>query len=188
MYWKPNRPGRPKAVNEDELDNAIEELKEGAFTDGAELRRERFPTANPRTIRLSLCRKGMCGFVRHRKVRMTPYNFQERLQWARNHYSWGTAAGWSRARLVFSDECKFIVGGSDGLRWCRRERGVDVLSERTVSQRDRRGLGTASVFVWGSMTRRGPGNLVKIDERMDRWLYIGILEVRSLCFLLNGPF
>ena len=79
--------------------------------------------------------------------------------------------------VIWSDESKFILRGSDGLRWCRRRRGHAVLAPRNVSQRVRRGLGSGKVTVWGCITKDGVGRLHRINGRMDRWMYIDILEV-----------
>lgn len=188
MYWKPYRPGRPHAVDQQKLvEEGIPGLDGGKFTDSEDLRRQLFPTARPRTIRKNLRKLGLLGFVRRRKVTLTPEHFLKRYQWAKKHRHWCNPRTWNSDRVVFSDESKFVIGGSDGRRWCRRRRGVDVFNEQNVSQRERRGLGIASVFVWGSMTRDGPGNLVRINETMDRWVYIDILKVRWLYFCSLAP-
>lgn len=184
-YWKANRPGKKKVIDPEQLKEGIQALKDGEYTDGADLGRAKFPNVSPRTLRQSLRREGMLGFVRRKKVVLTIANFAQRHAFARVFRDWIDDATWARQHVVFSDESKFVIGGSDGLRWCRRERGVDVFSERCVSQRERRVLGRASVFVWGCMTREGPGNLARIEATMDRWMYIDILQV---CRMFLRPY
>lgn len=180
VYYKPQWPGQPKALDEDKLNKAVEELKEGKYEDGTAI------------SLFSHCLSMDCSpqpvLTRTLWLRMTEEGCRDKVQLCSMTHvglsfqrDWSYFMGWSMVRVVFSNELKFVIGGSDGHCWCRRERGTDVFEKRTVSQCERQGLGKASVFVWGCMTQEGPGRLMRIEETMDRWIYINILEV-SPCF------
>ena len=78
--------------------------------------------------------------------------------------------------MVYSDESKLNLDGSDGLMWCRRPKGVDQLAQRNISERVRRGLGSGKVNVWGCITPEGVGQLHRIEGNMNSAQYIEILE------------
>ena len=169
--------GRPRVLSTEDMDKAEALINTGEVTDGADLQRRYLPGASSSTIRRALCERGLQGFVRRKKPLLTCNHQEQRRQFAQRWRVWTDPVAWNQYRIVFSDESKFNLDGSDGRRWCRRKRGNDVYQERTVSQRVKRGLGSGSVMVWGCITREGVGPLCRIEGRMDRFLYIEILEV-----------
>ncbi|KAJ8503492.1 hypothetical protein ONZ45_g10813 [Pleurotus djamor] len=175
-YHHQSKQGRPRAFSEAEMDYAVEQIDTGNATDAADLRRKYFPDAIPRTLRHALVRRDRRGYVRRKKVVLSAQDFQKRLEFAQKYSFWAESANWTNSNVIFSDESKFNIGGSDGLRWCRRPRGRDQLRETTVSQRERRGLGRHSVMVWGCMSRRGVGRLHRIEGRMNRFGYMDVLR------------
>lgn len=75
--------------------------------------------------------------------------------------------------MVFSDESKFNLFGSDGRQWCRQRVGEEFL-DRNVKKRMQGGGG--SVMVWGCITSKGVGRLHCIKGIMDAKKYCTILE------------
>ena len=78
--------------------------------------------------------------------------------------------------VIFSDESKFNLFGSDGRRWCWRKPGEEF-DEIYVRNEVKHGGG--NVMVWGCVTAMGMGRIVKIDSNMDGPLYTEILKDRS---------
>ena len=72
-------------------------------------------------------------------------------------------------KVVWSDESKFNVFGSDGRVYIRRRVGEDCLMECVQSTVT---FGGGSLMVWGCITCDGVGSLTKVDSRMNAKDYI----------------
>ncbi len=75
--------------------------------------------------------------------------------------------------VIFSDESKFNIFGSDGIVKIWRRPG-ERLKEKNLLPTFKYGGG--SVMVWGCFSAKGIGNLVIIDGIMDRYVYLDILN------------
>ncbi|KAG0874546.1 hypothetical protein G6F26_013584 [Rhizopus arrhizus] len=82
---------------------------------------------------------------------------KRRLAWAKKYQNW-TTDDWRR--VVFSDETKVNVWGSDGCKyyWSRPE---DPLKPHHIDVTVKHGGG--SLMMWGCMTHEGPGK-VKLSQ------------------------
>jgi hypothetical protein len=92
------------------------------------------------------------------------------MDWAEHHCYW-TGEDWQV--VIFSDESKFNVFGSDGWDWCWRVPG-HANDPAYIKKQVKHGNG--SVMVWGCITRYGVGELHRIDGIVDRFLYVDILS------------
>jgi transposase len=93
-----------------------------------------------------------------------------RKMFARSLLSWGPDQ-WGR--VIFSDESKFHLFGSDGIQYCRRFDGDamnPLFTQKTVKH------GGGKVMVWGCITQNGVGRLHRVDGIMDRHQYVQILK------------
>ena len=75
--------------------------------------------------------------------------------------------------VIFSDESKFDLFGSDDCCWCWRKPGEEF-DERYVRKEVKHCGG--NVMVWGCATGMGMGRIVKINGNMDGPLYTKILK------------
>jgi hypothetical protein len=106
-----------------------------------------------------------------KKPLLTAKHRKRRLAWAKKYQTW-TTDDWRR--VVFSDETKVNVWGSDGCKhyWSRpavplKPHHIDV----TVKH------GGGSLTMWGCMTYEGPGYACQIyDGTMNSDLYQHILD------------
>jgi hypothetical protein len=73
------------------------------------------------------------------------------------HQNW-TEKDWQS--VIFSDEKKFNLFGSDGLQWCRRGVGEEF-NAKNVRKEVKHGGG--SIMVWGCITSKGYGELHLVD-------------------------
>ncbi|KAG1224872.1 hypothetical protein G6F67_009423 [Rhizopus microsporus] len=109
--------------------------------------------------------------IKAKKPLLSKQHKERRLAWAMAHKDW-TTDDWRR--MVFSDETKVNVFGSDGCKyyWSRPE---DVLQPHHL---DLTVKGSQeSVMVWGCITYDGPGYACWIhDETMKAVDYVNILE------------
>ncbi|GFW39602.1 transposable element Tcb2 transposase [Trichonephila clavipes] len=76
-------------------------------------------------------------------------------------------------KVIFSDESKFNIFGSDGRRtvWRKPNTALDPKNLHPTVKH-----GGVSVMFWGRMASNGVGNLVFIDGIMNHKLYIDILN------------
>ena len=97
-----------------------------------------------------------------------------RYRWAKASQSCGTK-DWSH--IIWSDESKFNVFGSDGCQWCWKS-PTEPLCGCHVQPIVKHGGG--SIMVWGCMSWAGVGNLYHIDGNMNAEVYLDILDLQLL--------
>ena len=129
-----------------------------------------------RTVQRRLVESGLLGRHGVRKPLISKKNKTERLTWAKEHVGWSQGQ-WSK--IVWSDESKFNLFGSDGIQWVRRPTGTrhdPRYQTPTVKH------GGGSVMVWGCFSACGVGPLVRITGKMDSNMYADILTKHMLPF------
>uniref|UniRef100_A0A8R1IR46 HTH_Tnp_Tc3_2 domain-containing protein n=1 Tax=Caenorhabditis japonica TaxID=281687 RepID=A0A8R1IR46_CAEJA len=115
----------------------------------------------------------VAGLHRRRPVKkplVSLKNRKARVEWAKQHLSWGPRE-W--ANHIWSDESKFNLFGTDGIQWIRRPIGSRYAPQYqfpTVKH------GGGSVMVWGCFSDTSMGPLKRIVGTMDRYVYEDILE------------
>ncbi|KMQ82292.1 paired box protein and transposase domain containing protein, partial [Lasius niger] len=131
-------------------------------------------TVSKDTIGRRLDAAGLCARVPVKKPLIRAKNRKIRLTFAKEHESW-TTKDWKK--VLWSDESKFNLFGSDGRRYIRRPKGtrMDPRYQRPTVKH-----GGGSVMVWGAFHHGGVGPLVHIDGIMDQNVYKNILEDHML--------
>jgi hypothetical protein len=127
-------------------------------------------TISAQTVRNRLREKGFKGQVPRKKPFISKTNMTKRFNWAKIHQNW-TVDDWKK--VIWSDESKFNLFGSDGVRKVWRKPGEEYKPEcmkKTVKH------GGGSVMVWGAMALNGVGNLHFIDDIMTKEVYKDVLE------------
>lgn len=84
-----------------------------------------------------------------------------RLNWTKERKDW-TMTDWNK--VIWSDESKFNLFGSDGRVYVRRRVGEELLPEcvhQTVK------FGGRNAMVWGCISCDGVGPIVKVEGRMN---------------------
>lgn len=122
-----------------------------------------------RTVRRRLRAAGLCGRSPAKKPLLTKKMREKRLKWARDHENW-TEGDWKK--VIFSDESKFNIFGSDGMQYVRRrtgERYSDECIRRTVKH-------GGSRMVWGCFSFHGIGQLALIGGTVNGIKYKTILK------------
>lgn len=129
-----------------------------------------------RTVRRRLCEVGLLGRVAVKKPLLSKRNRKNRIRFAQNHLNW-TSQNWNT--VLWSDESKFKIFGSDGRSFVRRPVGkrYDANYQKPTVKH-----GGGSVMIWGCFSRAGVGPLVKIEGKMDRFMYRDILQNTMLPF------
>jgi hypothetical protein len=174
-----NRPGRGRKRKTTESDDRYmghlialerchqaEEVKQHLQQSGIQI--------STQTVRNRLKQQDWVARVKVKKPALTEQHRRLRLMWAKEHSTW-TEADWGN--VLWSDESKFSLFGSDGRQWFYKKRG---------SATPKRGFkptvkfGGGHVMVWGCVSSRGVGNLCLIDGVMDSSYYQDILEDNML--------
>lgn len=104
------------------------------------------------TVRRRLVEYGLLGRRPVKKTLISPRNRQKRINFAREHLSW-TPAKWNT--ILFSDESKFLLFGSDGIKFVRRPVGKRFDPKYQLPTVKHGGGG---IMVWGLFlkVRSGP--------------------------------
>lgn len=128
--------------------------------------------ANPsiRTVRRRLQDAGLHGRRPVKKPLISKKNRKIRVAWCKAREHW-TTRQWSD--VLWSDESKFMLFGSDGIKWVRRPTGTRYKPEYQLPTVKH---GGGSVMVWGAFSAKGMGPLHRIEGIMDQNLYIDILD------------
>ena len=170
FYHVEPKSGRPQKLSPQDRRFATLQLARGHAKTAIDIQRNFFPHVHPDTIRNSLREEGLSAFKRRRVPFLNQHHIRSRLKWARAHQSW-SVRDWER--VIFSDESKFNLFGSDGLQYCWR-RGGQALDPRYTKKEVKHGGG--KLMVWGCVTPYGVGRLYRINGRMDSTKYISILQ------------
>jgi len=126
------------------------------------------------TVRRSFRRQGLGARVKRKKPLLTKRHRQKRLQWAKVSQDCDVE-NWNH--VIWSNESKFNVFGSDGRQWCWRN-PTEPLRDCHVQHTVKHGGG--SIMVWGCMSWAGVGNLHRIDGIMNSQVYLDILHSQLL--------
>jgi transposase len=125
---------------------------------------------HPNTVRRSLQKAGLKAVHKQKKPLLSPKHKKARMDFALITKDW-TLEDWKK--VIWSDETKINLLGSDGLKWAWKKPG-EPLSDRLVQGTLK--FGGGSLMMWGCMSWDGIGYACKIDGRMNADLYVSILE------------
>ncbi|GFU98003.1 transposable element Tc1 transposase [Trichonephila clavipes] len=122
------------------------------------------------TVRRVLRKAGYNGRVARKKPLIDKRNRVKRLKFAKEHIL-KPQQFWNE--VIFSDESKFNIFGSDGRRMVWRKPNTSHHPKHTIPTVKH---GGGSVMVWGCMATSGVGKLVLIDGIMHKMAYLNILQ------------
>ncbi|CAK9815645.1 Transposable element Tc1 transposase [Anthophora plagiata] len=143
------RSGRPKKLTPREEKTVLREVKKNPFISAPKLAAVVTRNFN-KEVHAQLCRRILWNNNIHGRIpRKKPYI------------------------IIFSDESKFNLFGSDGRQkvWRKPNTELELKNLRSTVKH-----GGGSVMVWGCMSANGPGNLVFINGTMDKIKYLNILK------------
>ncbi|KAF7340588.1 Transcription factor [Mycena sanguinolenta] len=168
-HYEP-KSGRPRRFTDRDMRHATRLIETGKARDGADVREALFPTAPASTVRDALRAVGLHGRVHWPKPFLSSIHVEKRLTWAEDMLEL-TADDWRD--VIFSDESKFNLFGSDGKQYCRRRVGEE-LEPRNIRKTVKHGGG--NLMVWGCLTEFGPGRLHRVEGHLNAVQYCNILE------------
>lgn len=182
FYRRETRSGRPRVLDCHNRLFARRRFQSGQAKNVADLQRKFYPKVSLSTLQYFLHDNGLKGRRRHRKFFLSRIHAAHHLKWARILSHW-TDTHWSY--VIFSDETKINLWGSDGIQYCQREDG-EAFERQNVDAEMKHGGG--NIMVWGCISSRGLGRLVRIDGIMTGIKYCDILEKGLLGTLRDQGF
>lgn len=167
------RSGRPSKLTDRDRRIITREIKKNPKVSAPKLAGElerRGTRVCAATVR-NVCRDdGYNGRVARKKFWVSEVNRKKRLAFAKEYIS-KDLEYWQR--VIFSDESKYNLFGSDGRRMVWRKKNTEMQPQNLVPTVKH---GGGSLMVWGCMSAAGVGKLHFIEGIMDHKMYINILK------------
>lgn len=166
--------GRPRKTTAKD-DGHIKRLSNiDPFKSATKIRDELNLSVSSRTVQRRLVEKQLVGRSPRKVPMLTRKHLQARLKFAKEHLDWiGPENGKKWRNILWSDETKVNLIGSDGKRWVRRP--VDSAFKPQYTTKTFK-HGGGNIMVWGCFSWYGVGPLFWIKKIMDQYLYAEILE------------
>lgn len=168
------RTGRPRIFSAREKRDIIKEVQKNPKISALQLTKEIANTSHKtfsvQTIRNVLHEGSYYGRAARKKPFISEINRRKRLDFAKSHVNLSDEF-WTT--VIFSDESKFNIFGSDGRQYVWRKPNTE-LEKQNLTPTVKHGGG--SVLVWGCMAANGVGNLCFIEGIMTALTYIDILR------------
>ncbi len=170
------RPGRPRKLTPRQERLLMRRVEKNRHASSLQLSKEvesqTGVTISRDTIRHSLQRNGMHGCRPRKKPLLKPRHKKARLEFARAHADKDEDYWHS---ILWSDETKIHVFGTDGFKTVRRRKGEEYKEKCMVPT-----VKHGGVLMWGCMSAAGVGELHFIDGIMNSQMYCSILKEKML--------
>jgi transposase len=170
--------GRPRIMNKRQERNAVRLVVSGKCQTATVLKKtledEYGLDVSTSTCKRVLHRAGLRGRVKIKKPLLRKTHRKKRMAFARRLRDWKVD---EFKRIIFSDESKFNVFGSDGRQYCWRREG-EALRDQHVQPTIKHGGG--NIMIWSCITWDGVGYMCAIEEKMNAKVYQDILESQLL--------
>lgn len=176
--------GRPKLTTKREDMLIIRMSKDDPRLNSVDIHRE-ISTFNgiqisSKTVQRRLVSAGLNGRRPAKKPLISTKNRKARIDFAKRHLNW-SIEDWKK--VIFSDESKFLLFGSDGIRYIRRPEGKRFDPKYQLPTVKH---GGGNVMVWGCFRHGKIGPLHLIEQIMDRFVYLDILNEVLLPHVREG--
>lgn len=123
-----------------------------------------------RTVQRRLNEQNLFGRIAAHKPFVSAKNKKARLQFAKTHLKW-TVDDWKK--VLWSDESKFNLSNTDGIRYVRRPSNARNDPKYTVGSIKHNG---GNIMIWGCFSFDSIGPLYRIQGIMDHVEYKNILD------------
>lgn len=180
--------GRPPKTSKREDRIIVRKSLNDRFKSAASITREFNEQTGKKISKKTVSRRlkaaGLHDRVPVSKPLISKKNKNKRLKFAQEHVIW-TDQQWDR--VYFSDESKFNLFGSDGKKHVKRKTG-ERLSLKCVKKTVK--FGGGSVMVWGMISSKGVGPIVRLFGTVNAEIYKQLLQqhvIGSLDLVSNQP-
>lgn len=162
--------GRPRKTSRYDDSLIKRTLQKDPTASSSQVRNQLGLCVSERTIRRRAVEAGLFSRRPAKKPFISAKNRKARLEFAKAHLDWSVQK-WKT--VLFSDESKYNLKNSDGIRRVRRPKG-ERLNPKYCKATVKHGGG--NILVWGCFSGQGIGPIHKIDGIMDRFMYRDILK------------
>ena len=182
--------GRPRctSVREDRLIKRL--CLRDRFATSSQIRRTLEKSVgsviSAKTVQRRLNEVGLRASRPAKKPLLTQKMKKTRLEWAKTFKNW-TVDDWSQ--VIFSDESKFNLFGSDGNKYVRRRKGERYNENCTLKTVKH----SPYVMVWGCITYHGVGQILILRGSVNAEKYLKVIKegayptILEVSPLLNQP-
>lgn len=154
--------------------------KNDPFKSSTEIKTELGLKISSRTIRRRLQDNNLHGRAARKVPLLSSKNIKQRLKFAKDHLDWNGELGIKKWRnILWSDETKINLMGSDGRRYVRRPPNQELIPKYTIKTVKH---GGGNIKLWGAFSWYGVGPIYWIKEIMDQNEYAHILQEIMLPF------
>ncbi|KAJ4939948.1 hypothetical protein JOQ06_029383 [Pogonophryne albipinna] len=122
------------------------------------------------TISNTLHRQGLKSCSARRVPLLKPVHVQARLKFAREHLD-DPEEDWEN--VIWSDETKIELFGKNSTRRVWRRKNAELHPKNTIPTVKH---GGGNIMLWGCLSAKGPGRLIRVKERMNGAMYREILS------------
>ncbi|CAD6197692.1 unnamed protein product [Caenorhabditis auriculariae] len=175
---KSQRTRRPRVTDRNDDRNILKTSRTNPRLTAPAIRREVFLNSpsppSVSTVKRRLNAAGIMGRRPVKKPLISEKNRAARVKWAKEHHNW-TRQDWNK--ILWSDESKFLLFGSDGIQWVRRPIGSRYHPKYQLPTVKH---GGGSCMVWGAFSGSGIGPLHRVNGIMDKHVYKDILQNQML--------
>uniref|UniRef100_A0A034VZC4 Transposable element Tc1 transposase n=1 Tax=Bactrocera dorsalis TaxID=27457 RepID=A0A034VZC4_BACDO len=168
------RTGRPQVLSDREKQHIVRKVKKdpkiSSTQIAAEVKNEFGKDIHAMTVRRVLHSAGYNSRVARKKPLISSRNQKKRLDYAKE-YNTKPNTFWDQ--VLFSDESKYNIFRSDGRTSVWRKPNTEFEKQNLAPTVK---YGGGGVMVWGCMAAAGVGELVFIEDIMDKTVYLNILK------------
>ncbi|CAD6199338.1 unnamed protein product [Caenorhabditis auriculariae] len=172
------RTGRPRVTDRNDDGIIFKTSRTNPRLTAPAIRREVFLNSpsppSVSTVKRRLNAAGIMGRRPVKKPLISEKNRVARVKWAKEHLNW-TRRDWNK--ILWSDESKFLLFGSDGIQWVRRPIGSRYHPKYQLPTVKH---GGGSCMVWGAFSGSGIGPLHRVNGIKDKHVYKDILQNQML--------
>lgn len=167
------RTGRPRLTSKRDDRNLVRLSVADRHKSAKQLMVDSGLNCSVHTVRRRLVTGGLNARIPRKKPLLNAVQRQKRVRWAKDHLNWSREK-WKK--VLWSDESKISIFGSDGLRYVRRRIGEELLPECLTPTMKH----PVSVMIWGCMAATGVGRLYVCNGIVNGAKYIEILKAKML--------
>lgn len=170
--------GRPPALSQRDRRKIVRMVNKKNLENAEKINRELKLTTHidvhTDTIRRALRSEGYSSYTKKKKPLLTTAHRKARVNFAKTYTSW-TVEDWKR--VIFSDETKINMYGSDGNKYCWKKSDSELTDNHVIPTVK---FGGGSIMIWSCFTNDGVGYEKLIMGTMDSKVYISILQEQYL--------
>ena len=167
------RDGRPRKLSAKSVRRIVREVVQQPQTTASDLQeslREGGIQVSTSTIRRELNNSGLYGRVARKKPLLRPQHKNARLRFAKKHID-EPQNFWNK--VIWTDETKIELFGHNQQRYVWRKENEAFKEKNTIATVKH---GGGSLMLWGCVSYKGPGNLVKIEGKLNAQGFQEILQ------------